>query len=323
MRGIRFIPDNTAINFVKLRIITFVLSVLMVLATCGGFYKIGINYGIDFSGGTSILVKTSEKADMEALRATVGSLGLGDVSLQEFGSPQDVRIRIEQQKSKDGMNANEAQNAAVVLVKNALNVKEKLEPGEKGIVVLAVESVGPTVGEELIESGIYAVLLALLAMALYIWIRFEWQFGICALLALTHDCVSIMALYVFTSLEFNLDAIVAILITAGYSINDTVVVYDRIRENLRKYKAMPIRELINKSINETLSRTVLTSGTTLMALLSLYYFGGQVIANYSLPIICGVAVGTYSSICIAAPLLLFFNVKARKEKKDTEPEATS
>ena len=314
MRGIRFIPDNTNINFVKLRLITFALSALMVLATASGFFSKGINYGIDFSGGTSVLIKTPGKADLESLRATVGSLGLGDVSLQEFGSPQDIRIRIEQQKATDSMDANEAQSAAVKKIKDAL---------DNDIVISEVESVGPTVGEELIDSGIWAVLCALLAMAIYIWIRFEWQFGICALLALTHDCVSIMALYVFTALEFNLDAIVAILITAGYSINDTVVVYDRIRENLRKYKAMPIPELINKSINETLSRTVLTSGTTLMALLSLYYFGGQVIANYSLPIICGVAVGTYSSICIAAPLLLFFNIKARKETKEARSEIIS
>lgn len=312
MRGIRFIPDNTKINFVKLRFITFAISALMVIATAGGFFTKGINYGIDFSGGTSILIKTPEKADLEGLRETIGALNLGDVSLQEFGSDKDIRIRIEQQKEGNGMNANEAQNAAVKKVKDAL---------DESITVSAVESVGPTVGEELIESGIWAVLCALIAMAIYIWLRFEWQFGICALLALTHDCVSIMALYVFTALEFNLDAIVAILITAGYSINDTVVVYDRIRENLRKYKAMSIPELLNRSINETLSRTVLTSGTTLMALLALYYFGGQVIANYSLPIICGVAVGTYSSICIAAPLLLIFKLKVRKEKKENETTA--
>lgn len=314
MRGIRFIPDGTHIHFIRLRPITLFLSALLVVVTMGGQMLKGLNWGIDFTGGTSVIIKTPGKADLEALRAQVRALDIGNIALQEFGSDREIRIRIEHKKEDKVSNAsaNESQTQAVEKIKQSLGADYEIS---------GVEAVGPTVGQELISSGIWAVIWALIAMAVYIWLRFEWQFGVCALMALIHDCVSIVALYVFTGMEFNLDAIVAILITAGYSINDTVVIYDRIRENLRKYKAMPLKELIDKSINETLSRTVLTSGTTLIALISLYLFGGKVIANYSLPIICGIVVGTYSSIFLAAPLLTFFKLNVRSEKKELDRTA--
>lgn len=314
MRGIRFIPDGTFVNFIRLRPFTLFLSTLLVVITIGGQMTKGLNWGIDFTGGTSVILKTPGKADLESLRSQVRALDIGNISLQEFGSDQEIRIRIEHKKDGHETNAqaNERQSLAVDKIKNALG---------SGYEISGVETVGPTVGEELVSSGTWAVIWALIAMAVYIWLRFEWQFGLCALIALTHDCLSIIALYVFMGLEFNLDGIVAILITAGYSINDTVVIYDRIRENLRKYKAMPLKDLLNKSINETLSRTVLTSGTTLIALISLYIFGGKVIANYSLPIICGIVVGTYSSIFLAAPLLTFFNLNVRNDKKEADQNA--
>lgn len=305
-KGIRIFPSETKVNFVKLRFLTYLISSVFVFGSLATYFIKDLNYGIDFRGGIMMEVRTPEPADLSDMRAQLGALDLGDIALQEYGSPQDVLIRVEQQKGGE-----KAQMAAIQLIKDTLGSE---------IEYRRVESVGPKVGEELVSNSIQAILWALVAMLIYIWFRFEWQFGLCAIVALVHDAFAILGLYAFFGLEFNLTAIVGILITIGYSINDTVVIYDRIRENLRKYKKKPVLEILNKSINETLTRTILTSSSTLLALFALYFFGGEVIANYSLPILVGVAVGTYSSIFLAAPLLLSFKLKVRKDEDPDMPD---
>ena len=301
MRSFNFIPHDTNINFVGARFITLGLSVLLVIITLGGLFFKGLNYGIDFRGGFSIVIRTPEKADVADLRTRLETLNLGEHTIQSFGGPQDVLIRIPRQPGDDG-----AQNEALAKIRGALGT---------GIEYRQVDTVGPKAGAELIKNGIWAVTISILAMLLYIWIRFDWQFSVCGIIALVHDCFAILAMYCFLPFEFNLTAIVAILTTAGYSINDTVVIYDRIRENIKKHKKMDLKELINRSINETLSRTILTSSTTLISLLALYFFGGKVIAEFSLPIIIGICVGTYSSICIAAVLLIYVGYTDHSQDK--------
>lgn len=302
MRALAIIPYNTKIDFMKLRFATFALSLALVVITLAGIFTKGLNFGIDFKGGFSIVVRTPNNADLTALRARLATMNLGDVALQEFGSPRDVLIRIQRQPGDD-----DAQNQALANIKAHLG---------SDIEYRQVETVGPKAGQELIKNGINAVLLSLVAMLVYIWFRFDWQFGVCAIVALTHDCFAILAMYCFLPFEFNITGIVAILTTAGYSVNDTVVIYDRIRENLRRHKKMPLPQLINRSINETLSRTILTSSSTLLALLALYLFGGKVIADFSLPILIGISVGTYSSIFMAAPMLLYVGLPASAAEED-------
>jgi preprotein translocase SecF subunit len=305
-KGIRIFPKETKVNFVKLRFMTYLISSIFVFGSITTYFVKGLNYGIDFRGGIMMEIRTPEPADLSSMRSQIGTLGLGDIALQEYGSPQDLLIRVEQQKGGE-----KAQINAIQLIKDTLGTE---------IEYRRIESVGPKVGEELVSNSIQAILWALVAMLIYIWFRFEWQFGLCAIVALAHDAFTILGLYALFGLEFNLTAIVGILITIGYSINDTVVIYDRIRENLRKYKKKPVIDIINTSINETLTRTILTSSSTLLALFALYFFGGEVIANYSLPILVGVSVGTYSSIFLAAPLLLSFKLKVRKDEDPDMPD---
>ncbi len=291
MRGIQFIKPNTQFDFVGKRFIFFAFSLLVVFGTLGGLMVKGLKYGIDFEGGIMVEIRTPAPANVEELRSQIKSLNLGEATIQTLGTDRDVMIRIEKQKGGDG-----AQNQAIETIKKSL---------DPAIEYRGIQTVGPTIGQELVHKGILATLWAIIAMMIYITWRFEWQFGIGAVLALAHDCLFVLGYYVFSDAEFGTNSIVALLTTLGYSINDTVVVYDRIRENLMKYKKAPLREIVNKSINETLSRTILTSVTTLISLLALYFFGGPVIASYSLPIMCGIGIGTFSSICMAAPLLLY------------------
>lgn len=296
MKGIKFVPDETRIPFIKVRVLAFIISGLLMLGSIGLFFTAGLNYGIDFRGGTLIEVRSkSGPANLADMRAKLGGIGLGDVQIQEFGEPEEVLIRIEQQPGGD---AN--QQVAIQKVKGTLG---------DSVEYRRVEVVGPTVSGELIQSGTIAVLVALFSVLLYIWFRFEWQFSVGAVAALVHDVTLTIGLFCLLQLEFGLPIIAAILTIVGYSLNDTVVVYDRVRENLRKYKKMPLAELLDISINETLSRTSLTSVTTLIALLSLYVFGGEVIRGFTFAMIWGVIVGTYSSIFVAAPLLLYLGVK--------------
>lgn len=293
---LKIVPEDTKFRFIRLRNIAFAMSAVLMVASVVLFLTRGLNYGIDFVGGTLIEVRVKDgPAVIGDLRAKLRGLGLGDVQIQEFGSPNEVLIRVQLQPGGE-----EAQQAVIDKVKAALG---------DGVEYRRVEVVGPTVSGELIQSGTIAVLVAMFAVLVYIWFRFEWQFALGAVAALVHDVVLTIGLFSLLQLEFNLSIIAAILTIVGYSLNDTVVVYDRVREKLRKYKKMPLEELLDFAINKTLSRTVLTSVTTLLALLSLYIFGGEVIRGFTFAMIWGVVVGTYSSIFVAAPLLLLLGVR--------------
>ena len=294
MRGLRLIPVDINISFIPKRIIFFIFSAVLITSSAGLFLTKGLNYGIDFQGGILMEVRTGKAVDISAMRTTLGNLGLGEVTLQEFGQPTDVLIRVQRQEGDES-----AQQAAVETVKAALG---------SGVDYRRTEFVGPKVSEELFRDGVMAVSLAILAILIYIWFRFEWQFGMGAVVALTHDVLSTIGIFALLGLEFNLSTVAAVLTIAGYSINDTVVVYDRVRENLRKYKKKDFGELLNESVNQTLSRTVMTSMTTLLALLALYFLGGAVIKDFSFAMIWGVIIGTYSSICLAVPMLMYLNV---------------
>ena len=295
MKPLNIIPAGVNIGIIAKRKIFFMISALLIITSIAMVATQGLNFGIDFKGGILIEVRTEDgPANIADMRGKLGALNLGDVSLQEFGEPTDVLIRIQRQ---DG--GEEAQQKAVNAVKSAL--------GDK-ISYRRTEFVGPQVSAELMEDGIMAVSLAIMAILIYIWFRFEWQFGVGAVLALLHDVTVTVGIFAVLGLEFNLTTVAAVLTIAGYSINDTVVVFDRVRENLRKYKTMPLGELLNLSINDTLSRTVITSFTTVLALLALFFLGGEVIHDFSFAMIWGIVVGTYSSICVAVPLLLYFGL---------------
>lgn len=304
MKTLRLIPDKTNVSFLGIRKIALVLSTVLVLASMVLFIGRGLNLGIDFLGGVLLEVKTTGPADIGKMRGEMSSLGLGDVSLQEFGAPDTVLIRVQRQEGGD-----DAQKIAVDKIKQQLT----------GTVVeyRRTEFVGPTVGAELKEAAIWAVLAAVGAILFYIWFRFEWQFGVGAVIALTHDVLTTIGLFALLQLEFNVSTVAAVLTIAGYSINDTVVVYDRVRENLRRYKRLPLIELFNRSINETLSRTVMTSVTTMLALLALFFFGGEVIRGFTIALIWGVFVGTYSSIALAVPLLVYLKIDRRALSDET------
>ncbi|MGH6905153.1 MAG: protein translocase subunit SecF [Geminicoccaceae bacterium] len=300
MLSFRFIPDRTTIPFLRFERAGYAISAALVLLSLVLLPIKGLNLGIDFRGGILIEVRMpGAAADLGAMRATLGGLGLGEVALQEFGEPTDVLIRIERQAGDE-----EAQLAAVDQVKAALAAQF----GED-IAYRRVEFVGPKVSEELLWAGTQAVIYALIAILAYIWFRFEWQFGVGAVVALAHDVILTLGIFSLLGLEFNLSTIAALLTIVGYSLNDTVVIYDRVRENLRRYKAMALPELLDRSINETLARTIMTSLTTLLALIALFVFGGPVIRGFTFAMIWGVLVGTYSTIFVATPLLLHLNLR--------------
>jgi preprotein translocase subunit SecF len=294
MFRLRFVPDNTKIQFMRGRIIGLVVSAVLSTASIILFFYPGLNYGIDFRGGISIEARTQGSADFAALRSQINGLGLGEAQLQQFGSPQDVLIRLERQAGGD-----EAQQKAVEAVRQLLVTKF---PGTE---LRQVEAVGATVSGELFRGGMMALGLALVAMLIYIWFRFEWQFGVGAVVTLILDVTKTVGFFVITGLQFNLTSLAAILTIMGYSINDKVVVYDRVRENLRKYKAMPLRQLIDLSINETLNRTINTSFTTFLATIPLALVATGAVQEFAIVILFGIVIGTSSSIFIAAPILLF------------------
>ena len=298
-KPLRLIRPNTKIPFVEFRLTAFTFSFLLIIGSIFSLLVYGLNFGIDFRGGILMEVRSEKNTDISDIRSELEKLKLGEVNIQRFGKDTDILIRIQRQ---DG--AEKEQIAAIELVKATLG---------SSIDYRRTEFVGPTVGEELKEAGLLAVGLALLSILIYIWMRFEWQFGVGALIALTHDIITTIGLFAILHYEFNLATVAAILTIAGYSINDTVVVYDRVRENLRKYKKLDLVSLFNMSINETLSRTTMTSLTTLLALFSIFFFGGAVLADFALAMIWGVCIGTYSSVFIAVPLLLYVNLKRGEE----------
>ena len=301
MALIRKISTTPKFEFLGRRKAFLSFSGALVVAALALFLVQGLNLGVDFRGGIMIEIRTDGPADLSSLRSRLGGLGLGEVTLQEFGEETDVLINVQRQEGGE-----RAQQAAIERIK-----------GELGGTVLEyrrTEFVGPKVGEELKIAGALATGLALLGIALYIWFRFEWQFALAALVALMHDVLATIGFFALTQIEFNLATLAAVLTIAGYSINDTVVIFDRVRETLRKYKKVALPEVLNMAINATLTRTVLTSLTTLIALIALSVFGGQVIRGFSLGLIWGVMIGTYSSIGLAVPLLSFMNLRGVAEE---------
>ncbi len=297
MWTLKLIPAETKFTFVRHRWPAMLTSAALIVGSLVAFGIYGLNFGIDFRGGTMVEVAAKDPIDIAALRSRIAALDIGEAQIQQFGAPNDVLIRL---AAVEG-----AKDAAGEL--NAVaRVRAELE-GE--FEFRRVEIVGPQVSGELIQAGIIAVLSAIICMLVYIWFRFEWQFSVGAVLALVHDVVLTIGLFSILQLDFNLSILAAILTIVGYSMNDTVVVYDRVRENLRKYKKMPLGELLDIAINATLSRTVMTSVTTFLALLALYILGGEVIRGFTFTMIWGVVIGTYSSIFIASPLLLLLNLK--------------
>jgi preprotein translocase subunit SecF/SecD/SecF fusion protein len=295
-KGFDFFPHDTRLPFMRYKGLCFALSIVGMVLSLALFGVRGLNYGVDFKGGSMVEVQSnSGPADVGALRDKLGKLGLGSVQIQSFGTPNDVLIRVEQQPGGEA-----EQQAALKKVTDAL--AGQYTPRR-------VEVVGPAVSSELRITGFIAVASGLLAIVAYVWFRFEWQFALGAIVALTHDVLLTIGIFSLLQLEFDLSTVAALLTILGYSVNDTVVVSDRIRENLRKYKRMELDELLNLSINETLSRTILTGITAVVVLISLYIFGGEVIRNFNFAMLFGVLVGTYSSIFIAAPLLGYLGVK--------------
>jgi len=303
----KFLPDDTNIGFMKHAKLAAYISAALCIASVALFFAAGLNFGIDFKGGTLIEIRTQEKADLGTLRSKIGSLKLGDFELQTFGSDKDVLIRVETQEGGE-----KNQRIAVERVRSALG---------DSVDYRRVEVVGPKVSGELAREGTIAVIVAILAVMVYIWFRFEWQFAVGAVLSLSHDVLLTIGVFAILQIGFGLPIIAAILTIVGYSLNDTVVVYDRVRENLRKYKKKSLPDIIDQSLNQMLRRTILTSVSTLLALISLYVFGGEVLRGFTFTMIWGVIIGTYSSIFIAAPLLLLTGARISDPiKPEGEPE---
>ena len=283
-----------------------ILSIILIIASLGLLMFKGLNYGVDFKGGTLIELRTDQNsANITKIRDSFNQMNLGDVSVKNFGNETDFIVKFEKQNSNDP--------------KFIDNLKTKLSSSISSLDFRRVENVGPKVSAELLQSGIIAIGLSLAAMLFYIWIRFEWQFSLGAIIALFHDVIITLGIFSLFSLEINLSIVAAVLTIVGYSMNDTVVIFDRVRENLRKHADIKIFELTNISINQTLSRTIITSATTLLALLSIFIFGGEILKGFSLAMILGVVFGTYSSIYIANPILVLLKVSQRtivKEEKD-------
>ncbi len=296
IKNINFVSKFKTANIISIAL--FILSIFLI-----GFK--GLNYGIDFKGGTLIELRTDPSINASTIRDSLNSMNLGDVNVKRFGKVGDYLIKVEQ-KNTNGNNL-------------IPEIKKKLSNNlNSEIDFRRVENVGPKVSSELLESSIIAISLALAAMLFYIWIRFEWQFSIGSIIALFHDVVITLGIFSILSLEINLSIIAAVLTIVGYSMNDTVVIYDRIRENLFKYTKISISDISNLSINETLGRTIITSTTTLLALLSIYLLGGEILRGFSFAMILGVIIGTYSSIFVASPILKFFKVSYKTLEKEEE-----
>ncbi len=303
MRMFSWITKDTNINFFKYRTYTYALSILLVIVSIACIAFKGFNYGIDFSGGILIEVATENKINLEEVRTELGKLPLDDLSLQTIGNEgNELMIRAQ---TKD--DSEEAQRQAIAQIKSVLGSSYEYRK---------IESVGPQVGDELKKAGILASLIAVLAICLYIWVRFEWQFALGALIGLFHDLLITVGLLSIFNMDISLTTVAAVLTLAGYSVNDTVVTYDRIRENLRKYKKMPQIDMLNKSINDIFSRTILTGLTTMFAAGALFIFGGATLRSFSFTIVWGIVIGTYSSIYISAIFLNIFDLKKTQEAKN-------
>jgi len=309
VRLLRIVPDDTKFDFMRFRRISFPVSAMLSIVAILLYFFHGLNFGIDFIGGTLIEVQTKAgPADLAKMRTTIGVLQLGEFQLQQFGAPDDVLIRISEQPGGD-----EAQQAAVQKVRNALGNEVDYR---------RVEVVGPSVSTELLAYGTIGLVLAIVAILIYLWFRFEWQFALGAMIANVHDIVLTVGFMSLTRVDFDLTSIAALLTILGYSLNDTVVIYDRIREMLRRYKRMPMPDLLNASVNATLSRSIVTHVTVAMSLLALLLFGGQAIHSFTATMMFGVVlVGTYTSVFIASPILIYLGVGRGRVGGAEEPES--
>ena len=301
---LKLVPDNTEYDFFKYRTVTFGFSAVLMVISLALWLTVGLNFGIDFRGGTTIRTQAEQPMDVGSYRDAIAPLELGDVSISEVFDPtfaadtHVAMIRIQAQDGEESVSADTVQS-----------VEEALQELDETIRFTSVESVGPKVSGELIQTAVLAVAAALAAILFYIWLRFEWQFSVGAVAALFHDVVLTIGIFSALQIRFDLATIAALLTIIGYSINDTVVIFDRLRENLRKFKTKPLRDVMNLSVNETLSRTLMTSGTTLIALIALLVLGGDVIRGFVFAIFWGVIVGTYSSVYVAKNVVLWLGVK--------------
>jgi preprotein translocase subunit SecF len=310
VRLLRIVPDDTKFDFMRFRRVSFPISAALSIFAILLYFFHGLNFGIDFIGGTLIEVQSKAgPADLAKMRSTIEGLSLGEAQLQQFGAPTDVLIRIPQQPGGE-----EAQQAAVAKVRGALGTDVDYR---------RVEVVGPRVSTELLAMGTIGLVLAIFAILIYLWFRFEWQFALGAMIANVHDLVLTVGFMSLTQIDFDLTSIAALLTILGYSLNDTVVIYDRIREMLRRYKKMPMPDLLNISVNATLSRSIITHVTVTLALLALYLFGGQAIHSFTATMMFGVVlVGTYTSVFIAAPVLIYLGVGTSRIATGEEPQAS-
>ena len=296
IKNINFVSQFKKANIVSITI--FIISIILIA------FK-GLNYGIDFKGGTLIELRTDKSIDTSLIRESLKTMNLGDVNVKRFGKKGDYLIKVEQKNTSNSSLISEIKKTLSDYLNTEVDFRR-------------VENVGPKVSSELLHSSVIAISLALAAMLFYIWVRFEWQFSVGSIIALFHDVIITLGIFSLLSLEINLSIIAAVLTIVGYSMNDTVVIYDRIRENLLKYNKITISDIANLSINETLARTIITSATTLLALFSIYILGGEILKGFSFAMILGVIIGTYSSIFVASPILRFFNVSYKTLEKEEE-----
>ena len=294
-KWLHIVPPGTKIDFIGMRYWSLGLSIALTVISLASIAIQGFNFGIDFKGGILLEVKMQQAPDLGELRSKLDGLNLGEISLQQFGAPDDILIRVQTPEETP-----QEQARVIEAVKGVLG---------EGVDFRRTEFVGPKVGAELVQAGFLAMLFSLIGISVYVWFRFEWQFGVGALVSTLHDIITTVGLFSVFHLEFSLTTVAAVLTIAGYSVNDTVVIYDRIRENMRKYKKVPITEIINRSNNETLARSVITHLTTLLAVLALLFFGGEVIRGFSIAMVWGIFVGTYSSVFVAVPVLVYQNLR--------------
>lgn len=310
----RFIPDDTKFGFMQFRSVSFPFSAVLSVLTVLVFFGIGVNFGIDFKGGTLVeLQAKAERANIEDVRARSNALGFGSIEVQEFGTPRELLLRVELQVAPTPAEQERAQQNVVTRLKETFQNDYEFR---------RVEVVGPRVSNELVQNGTIGVIVGIIGVLLYLWFRFEWQFAVGAVVATLHDIVLTVGFFVVMQLTFDMTSIAVILTILGYSLNDTVVVYDRIREMMRKYKKLTLADTIDIAINATLSRTVITATTTFLAMLAMSIFGGEVLRSFSLAMLFGIVIGTYSSIFIAAPILIYLGVKSGGGEPD-KPESGS
>ena len=297
---LQLIPEGTKIDFFGHRFYGLLASLIIIGGTIFCLATKGLNFGIDFTGGTLIEIAVDAEPDVSGLRHDLGGLGFGDISIQEFGGPKNLLVRMPQQAGGP-----EVQQAAIDGVHKAIGTKY----GADKVDFRRTEFVGPQVGQELKRTAMWAILFSMIGIMAYVWVRFEWQYGVGAIVALIHDVVGTVGLFSFTQMQFDLATLAAVLLVAGYSINDTVIIFDRVRENLRKFKKATVGDMVNLSINQTLNRTAMTALTTMLALLALWLFGGEVIRGFVAALFFGVAIGVHSSYFIACPPLHYLKVR--------------